>query len=175
MIGSYCGGGSRSLRENSLPVCIGALVARMQLSAALIFADHYLGRITAFVTILAVCLLNLALWIGALVAYFANSPYSRSPRLTHSGRSEVRGPSRGLFARCLETFWLAMPSRLTHSGRSEVRDPTHGLFARCLETFWLRLAMSSYPASNCGSLIGSLIVVCCLFSGLWHGHIRGLQ
>lgn len=95
--------------------------------------------------------------------------------LTHSGRSEVHGPSHGPFARCLETFWLAMPSRLTHSGRSEVRDPTHGLFVRCLESFRPRLAMSSYPSSNCGSLIGSLIVICCLFSGLWHGHIRGLQ
>ena len=49
-----------------------------QLPAALIFADHYLGRITALVTILAICSLNLALWIAALVNYFVNSAPSPS-------------------------------------------------------------------------------------------------
>ena len=51
---------------------------QLQLSAPLIFLDHYLGRITALVTIFTVCLLSRALWITALVAYFANSVPSPS-------------------------------------------------------------------------------------------------
>ena len=59
-------------------LAFGLQLPELQLSAALIFSDHYLGQITALVTILAVCLLNLALWIAALVAYFANSAPSPS-------------------------------------------------------------------------------------------------
>ena len=68
------------LQGLALPcACIWALLSpELQLSAVLIFMDHFLGRITAFVTILVVCLLNLALWITALVAYFTNSVSSPS-------------------------------------------------------------------------------------------------
>ena len=64
-------GGRRSLPHHVLWALVATII--LQLSAALIFTDHYLGRITALVTIFAVCLLNLALWIAALVAYFGNS------------------------------------------------------------------------------------------------------
>ena len=56
----------------------GLYLPELQLSAALIFANHYLGCITALVTIVAVCFLNLTLRIAALVAYFANSAPSPS-------------------------------------------------------------------------------------------------
>ena len=150
--------------------CIWALVARIavvccaDLCGSLPCADHcfghYLGSLLLQFNLVDRCFGRLFCQICVLAL---------PSRLAHSGHSELRGPSHGLFARCLETFWFAMPSHLTHSGRSEARGPTRGLFARCLETFGLRLAMSSYPASNCGSVI----VVCCLFSGLCHDHIRG--
>ena len=55
-----------------------ALVARIavvccaDLDRSLSWTDH------CVVTILAICLLNLALWVAALVAYFANSVPSPS-------------------------------------------------------------------------------------------------
>ena len=55
-------------------------------------SSYYLEQITTLVTMFAVCLLSWALWITALVAYFANSapsPSHPSQEVVH-GRSQVR-------------------------------------------------------------------------------------
>jgi len=70
-ISSICGVATRACFAMCLH--LGSSRKELQLSTALIFAVHYLGRITALVTILAICFLNLALWIAALVACFTNS------------------------------------------------------------------------------------------------------